>query len=250
MSQKGKRALVTGGGRGIGRAVAQVLAEKGFSVVVAGRTTGELERSASETGGIAITLDVQDREAIAALPDRIGHIDVLVNNAGIAESAPFDRTSDELWDRMLSVNVTSAFLLCRAFVPAMVKAGWGRVINVASNAGLSGYAYTAAYCASKHAMVGLTRALAIEIAKSGVTVNAVCPGWVETQMTGDAIARIVHKTGRSEADAKRSLENMSPQGRLVSPSEVAHAVAMLCDEQARSIHGQAIVIDGGQIQSG
>jgi NAD(P)-dependent dehydrogenase (short-subunit alcohol dehydrogenase family) len=248
MSLPGRRALVTGGGRGIGRAVALRLAEAGAHVLVAGRTAAEIEETAAAAGGAAVPLDVRDRAAIAALPERIGAVDILVNNAGIAGSAPFDRTSDELWDDMLAVNVTSAFLLSRALGPAMVKAGWGRVINIASNAGLSGYSYTVAYCASKHAMVGLTRALATEIARSGVTVNAVCPGWVNTKMTDDAVARIVKKTGRSEADAKRSLEGMSPQGRLVEPIEVAHAVAMLCEESARSIHGQAIVVDGGQVQ--
>jgi NAD(P)-dependent dehydrogenase (short-subunit alcohol dehydrogenase family) len=202
---------------------------------------------AAAVGGTAVPLDVKDRAAIAGLRERIGAVDVLVNNAGIAGSAPFDRTPDELWDDMLAVNVSSAFLLCRALVPDMVKAGWGRVVNIASNAGLSGYSYTVAYCASKHAMVGLTRALAAEIAKSGVTVNAVCPGWVDTKMTDETIARIVKKTGRSEADARLSLTSMSPQGRLVQPAEVAHAVAMLCDEGARGIHGQTIVVDGGQV---
>jgi NAD(P)-dependent dehydrogenase (short-subunit alcohol dehydrogenase family) len=247
MSLQGKRALVTGGGRGIGQAVAARLAEGGAHVLVAGRTRAEIEEVAAAVGGTAVPLDVKDRAAIAGLRERIGAVDVLVNNAGIAGSAPFDRTPDELWDDMLAVNVSSAFLLCRALVPDMVKAGWGRVVNIASNAGLSGYSYTVAYCASKHAMVGLTRALAAEIAKSGVTVNAVCPGWVDTKMTDETIARIVKKTGRSEADARLSLTSMSPQGRLVQPAEVAHAVAMLCDEGARGIHGQTIVVDGGQV---
>lgn len=247
MSLRGRRALVTGGGRGIGRAVALRLAEEGAHVLVAGRTAAEIEETAAAAGGTAVPLDVKDRAAIAGLHERIGAVDVLVNNAGIAGSAPFDRTSDELWDDMLAVNVTSAFLLCRALVPAMVKAGWGRVVNIASNAGLSGYSYTTAYCASKHAMVGLTRALASEIAKSGVTVNAVCPGWVATKMTDDAVLRIAKKTGRSEAEARRSLESMSPQGRLVEPDEVAHAVATLCADGARGIHGQTIVVDGGQV---
>ncbi len=247
MSLQGKRALVTGGGRGIGRAIALRLAEGGAHVLVAGRTAAEIEETAAAAGGVAVPLDVKDRAAIEALPGRVGAVDVLVNNAGIAGSAPYGRTPDELWDDMLAVNVTSAFLLCRALVPGMVKAGWGRVVNIASNAGLSGYSYTVAYCASKHAMVGLTRALAAEIAKSGVTVNAVCPGWVDTKMTVDAVARIAEKTGRSEGDARRSLESMSPQGRLVQPEEVAHAVAMLCEEGARGIHGQSIVVDGGQV---
>jgi NAD(P)-dependent dehydrogenase (short-subunit alcohol dehydrogenase family) len=239
--------VVTGAGTGIGRAIALRLAAGGAHVLVAGRTRAEIEETAAAAGGEAVPLDVGDRAAIAGLRERIGAIDVLVNNAGIAGSAPFDRTPDALWDDMLAINVTSAFLLCRALVPDMVKAGWGRVVNVASNAGLSGYSYTVAYCASKHAMVGLTRALAAEIAKSGVTVNAVCPGWVDTRMTDDAVARIAKKTGRSAEDARRSLESMSPQGRLVTPEEVAHAVASLCDDGARGIHGQVIVVDGGQV---
>lgn len=247
MSLQGKRALVTGGGRGIGRAIAVRLAAGGASVLVAGRSKAEIEETAALTGGEAVPLDVTDRAAIAALPERIGPVSVLVNNAGIAGSAPYDRTPDALWDDMLAVNVTSAFLLCRALVPAMVKDGWGRVVNVASNAGLSGYSYTTAYCASKHAMVGLTRALAAEIAKTGVTVNAVCPGWVDTKMTTDAVARIAQKTGRSVEDATRALSDMSPQGRLVQPDEVALVVATLCDPDARAVHGQAIVIDGGQV---
>lgn len=247
MSLAGTRALVTGGGRGIGRAVALRLAGAGAHVVVAGRTAAEVEETARAAGGTAVVLDVADRSAIAGLHERIGAVSVLVNNAGIAESAPYDRTPDAMWDAALAVNVTSAFLLCRAFVPDMVKARWGRVINMASTAGLTGFAYTAAYCASKHALVGLTRALALEVAKSGVTVNAVCPGWVRTRMTDEAVARIVKKTGRTEDDAKQSLERMSPQGRLVEPDEVAHAVAMLCEEAAGAIHGQTIVVDGGQV---
>jgi len=247
MSLTGRRVLVTGGGRGIGRAIALRLAESGASVLVAGRTVAEIEETARATGGAALVLDVTDRAALSGLRERTGAVDVLVNNAGIAGSAAYDRTGDAMWDEMLAVNVTAAFLLCRAFLPEMAKAGWGRVINIASNAGLTGYSYTAAYCASKHALVGLTRALATEVAKSGVTVNAVCPGFVKTRMTEEAVARIVKKTGRSEADATKSLEGMSPQGRLVEPEEVAHVVASLCEEAARAIHGQALVVDGGQV---
>jgi 3-hydroxybutyrate dehydrogenase len=247
MSLAGKRALITGGGRGIGRAVALHLAEAGARVTVLGRSAAEIEETARATGGTALVGDVTDRAFIAGLRERVGPVDVLVNNAGVAHSAPLERTTDAMWDETLAVNVTSAFLLCRAFVPDMVKAGWGRVVNVASNAGLTGYAYTVAYCASKHALVGLTRALAIDVAKSGVTVNAVCPGWVRTRMVDDAVARIVDKTGRSAEDATRALERMSPQGRIVEPEEVAAAVAMLCADSARSIHGQTIGIDGGQV---
>ena len=249
----GRTALVTGAGRGIGRAVAERLAREGARVVVAGRTRAEIDAAAAALSGLTLPVDVADRASIAAALEALRredvHVDVLVNNAGAAESAPLDRTSDELWDRMLAVNAGGAFALCRALIPPMIAAGWGRVINVASNAGLTGYAYTAAYCASKHAVVGLTRAIAMEVARTPVTVNAVCPGWVNTQLLDDSIARIVEKTGRSAAEARRSLEAMSPQRRLVEPAEVAHVVASLCAEEARSVHGQAIAIDGGQVMA-
>ncbi|WP_437555358.1 SDR family NAD(P)-dependent oxidoreductase [Sorangium sp. So ce448] len=251
MSLEGRIALVTGGGRGIGRAIAERLAQGGARVAVAGRTQAEIEETAAAIGGVAVRLDVGDREgappAIAALEAQLGRIDVLVNNAGVAESAPFDRTSDALWDRMLAVNVTGAFALCRALIPKMIARGFGRVVNVASTAGLVGCAYSTAYCASKHAMVGMTRAIALEIARTPVTINCVCPGWVNTRMADEAISRIAEKTGRGEDAARRSLESMSPQGRMVEPGEVALVVAMLCSDEARSIHGQAIPVDGGQV---
>ncbi|WP_437917377.1 SDR family NAD(P)-dependent oxidoreductase [Sorangium sp. So ce302] len=251
MSLEGRIALVTGGGRGIGRAIAERLAQGGARVAVAGRTQAEIEETAAAIGGVAVQLDVGDREgappAIAALEAQLGRIDVLVNNAGVAESAPFDRTSDALWDRMLAVNVTGAFALCRALIPKMIARGFGRVVNVASTAGLVGCAYSTAYCASKHAMVGMTRAIALEIARTPVTINCVCPGWVNTRMADEAISRIAEKTGRGEDAARRSLESMSPQGRMVEPGEVALVVAMLCSDEARSIHGQAIPVDGGQV---
>jgi NAD(P)-dependent dehydrogenase (short-subunit alcohol dehydrogenase family) len=250
MSLTGRTALVTGGGRGIGRAIAARLARDGARVIVAGRTRGEIDAAAAELGGIALVMDVADRASIvAALASIEGPVDVLVNNAGAAESAPLERTSDELWDRMMAVNATSTFTLCRALLPPMVARGYGRVVNVASNAGLTGYAYSAAYCASKHAVVGLTRALALEVARTPVTVNAVCPGWVSTRLVDESVARIVEKTGRTADEARRSLAAMSPQKRLVEPDEVAHVVAMLCGDAGRSVHGQAIPIDGGQVMS-
>jgi NAD(P)-dependent dehydrogenase (short-subunit alcohol dehydrogenase family) len=253
MSLSGRTALVTGGGRGIGRAIAERLAAAGARVVVTGRTQAEIDEVARSIAGLALRADLGDRSDIARLLQEIersvGRVDVLVNNAGVAESAPFERTSDEIWDRALSVNVTSAFLLCRALIPPMVAAGWGRVVNIASNAGLTGYAYTAAYCASKHAVVGLTRAIAVETAKSQVTVNAVCPGWVRTRMTDEAAERIAAKTKRSEQEARAALERMSPQQRLIEPGEVAHLVASLCSDDSRGVHGQAICIDGGQVMT-
>jgi 3-hydroxybutyrate dehydrogenase len=177
----------------------------------------------------------------------LGRVDVLVNNAGIAESAPLEKTDDAMWDRILELDATAPYRLTRALAPAMVAAGWGRIVNLASNAGVSGYGYTSAYCAAKHAMVGFTRALAVDLARTGVTINAVCPGWVETKMAHDAVSRIVAKTGRSEQEARASLESMSPQRRMIQPEEVAHLVAMLCAHDARGIHGQAILVDGGQV---
>ena len=243
----GKRALVTGGGRGIGAAVARELAAAGAHVLVCGRTPRHLEAIAAEIAGEAIACDLTDRAATDAMLGTLGMIDVLVNNAGAAESAPLEATSDAMWDRIVELDATSPFRVTRALVPAMIKAGWGRVVNIASNAGVSGYAYTAAYCAAKHAMVGWTRALAIDLARTGVTINALCPGWVETDMAHEAVARIVAKTGRSEADAKKALESMSPQRRMIQPAEVAHAAVMLCANGARGIHGQTLVIDGGAI---
>ena len=244
----GKHALVTGGGRGIGAACARSLAAAGAHVTVCGRTQADLDAIAKEIGGTAIACDVSNRaETDRMLRDLPHRIDILVNNAGVAESSSLERTSDELWDRILEIDATAPFRLIRALVPAMVKAGWGRVINIASNAGVSGYGYSVAYCAAKHAMVGFTRALAIDLARTGVTINALCPGWVHTQMSDEAIARIAKKTGRSVEEARATLEGMSPQRRMIEPEEVAHTTVMLCAEASRGIHGQTIVIDGGAI---
>jgi len=243
----GKRALVTGGGRGIGAAISRSLAAAGARVIVCGRSRPDLDAVATEIGGSALVVDLLDRGATDAVLASIEHVDVLVNNAGAAESAALEQTTDELWDRIMELDATAPFRVIRALVPGMVKAGWGRVINIASNAGVSGYGYTSAYCAAKHAMVGMTRSLAIDLARTGVTINALCPGWVETQMVEEAVARIASKTGRSLDEARTSLKAMNPQKRMIEPGEVAHATLMLCAHAARGIHGQTIVIDGGAV---
>lgn len=243
--------MVTGGGRGIGEAIARRLAADGFRVVVCGRTEAPLAKLAKEIDGVAMVVDLMDRPATDAFLERleaeVGLVHVLVNNAGMAESAPLHKMDDGMWDRLMELNATASFRLTRALVPAMIKAGYGRVINIASNAGVSGYAYTAAYCASKHAMVGFTRGLAMDLAKTPVTINAVCPGWVDTDMVATAVERIAGKTGREESEARASLAAMTPQGRIIAPEEVAHLVASLCPDEARGIHGQTLVLDGGQI---
>jgi len=248
---EGKSALVTGGGKGIGAAIAARLARAGARVVVAGRTLEPLREVALAVGGVALSVDLTSRAAtdqfVAKVKDAVGRVDILVNNAGIAKSAPVAETTDQDWDAIFELNATAPFRLTRAFLPSMVEAGWGRVIHVASNAGLTGYRYTGAYCASKHAVVGFTRALALDVGASGVTVNAVCPGWVDTEMARNAVARIAEATGRSEEKAERALKGMSPQNRFIQVDEVAHAVWSLAVEGSRGINGQTIVVDGGQV---
>lgn len=250
MDPRGRVALITGGSRGIGEAIARRFAAEGLTVAIAGRDREALARVAYAIGARSFAVDLADREALAALVvevhGSIGPVDVLVNNAGVADSASLERTDDATWDRALAVNVTAAFALCRAVLPGMAKRGWGRVINVASNAGLRGYAYTSAYCASKHALIGLTRALAVEYARSGVTINAVCPGFVDTDMAARAATRIAESTRREGEAARAMLEAMSPQRRLMTVEEVAHAAWSLVPHEARGIHGQALAIDGGQ----
>jgi 3-hydroxybutyrate dehydrogenase len=252
----GKQAVVTGGGKGIGAAVARSLAAAGAAVLVAARTRADVESVAAELRGQGYTAwaaqcDVTDPAQIAALArvagEHLGQVDVLVNNAGIAHSAPLKAITLETWNRIFAVNVTGTFLCTQAFLPGMVERGWGRVVNVASIAGRFGAPYIAAYAASKHAVLGFTRSVAAEVAASGVTVNAVCPGYVDTDMTRDSVARIVQKTGRPAEQVTEAIRRTSPQGRLLDPAEVAYLVLSLCDPRARGINGQAIVQDGGSL---
>jgi 3-hydroxybutyrate dehydrogenase len=253
---KGSVALVTGGGRGIGRAIAMSIARAGGSVAVAARTAAEITAVAREiqrvgVGAAAITCDVTDEasvaRAVADVRERLGPIDILVNNAGLAESAPLSRTDSKLWERVLDVNLTGTYLCTREALPAMIERKNGRVINIASVAGKVGFMYTSAYCAAKHGVLGFTRAIALEVASKGITVNAICPGWVDTDMTTTSVARIVQKTGRSAAEARSALEAMSPQRRLVQPDEVATVAVFLAGPAAHGITGQAINVDGGEV---
>jgi NAD(P)-dependent dehydrogenase (short-subunit alcohol dehydrogenase family) len=245
----GKHAVVTGASRGIGLAIARALLAQGARVTLMARDAAALEAAAAGLGGATAwrTMDVTDPAAVAQAFAQAGAVDILVNNAGQAASAPFGRTDDALWQRMLDVNLTGAYHCIQAALPGMVDAGWGRIVNVASTAGLTGYRYVAAYCAAKHGLVGLTRALALEVAGRGVTVNAVCPGYTETDIVADAVANIVRTTGRSEEQARAGLAAANPQGRLVRPGEVAHAVAWLCMPGAAAMNGQAIAVAGGEV---
>jgi 3-hydroxybutyrate dehydrogenase len=244
-------ALVTGGGRGLGAAIAQRLARDGMRIAVLDRDRLAAERVARELTGLGVEADVSDPAAVdralARVTEALGPVGILVQNAGIILNAPLRSTTDEDWDRVLAVNVTGPFRLARALMPAMAKAGWGRVVHIASTAGVTGLPYAAAYSASKHALVGLTRALAAEFARTGVTVNAVCPGPMDTEMTRRSIEEIAAKTGRSVEELQRTIEEMTPEKRLFAVDEVAHVVAMLCGDEARGINGQAIPVCGGQV---
>lgn len=251
---RGRAALVTGGGRGIGAACARALAEAGCRVVLAARTEPELEAVAAELRergheAHAVPADVSDAASVRRLAEsaaeRLGRVDILVSGAGVAGSSPLREQSLAEWNRMLAVNATGPFLCARALVPGMVERGWGRVVLVASVAALRGARYISAYAASKHAALGLVRSAAAEVAGRGVTVNAVCPGYVDTAMTEAAIARIVERTGATPEEARRAILDTTGQDRLLEPEEVAAIVLFLCGEGASGINGQAVVIDGG-----
>lgn len=253
-SLSGKKAVVTGAGRGIGAAIARLLAESGADLVVASRTREAADVVARDLRARdaqvwAVDCDVADPADVARLAreaaERMGHVDILVNNAGMAHSAPIARIEVDDWQRVLAVNVTGTFLCTKAFLPGMTERGWGRVVNVASTAALQGAKYIAAYAASKHAVLGFTRCAAAEVAQRGVTVNAVCPGYVDTDMTFETIRNIVSRSGRTEKQARDFVTSLNPQGRLIRPEEVAWMVRALCEEDAASINGQTVVMDGG-----
>ena len=248
-----RHAVVTGGGQGIGAAIARRLVALGANVTVVGRTLKTVQALASEQPDQlhAVSADVSDAQqvqaAFASARQRFGAVSILVNNAGQASSAPFLKTDAVLWNQMLAVNLTGTLLCTQAAVPDMLAGGWGRVVNIASTAGLAGYAYVAAYCAAKHGVIGLTRALALEFAKKGLTVNAVCPGYTETDIVRDSIANVMAKTGRTEAQARAEFTAGNPQGRLVQAEEVADTVVWLCGPAASAITGQSIAVCGGEL---
>jgi NAD(P)-dependent dehydrogenase (short-subunit alcohol dehydrogenase family) len=254
----GRIALITGGGRGIGRAIAIAFAREGAQIAIASRTLEQVKQVAEElerdyqTKAIALVCDVSDTGSVTQMFSRLREsfdrdADILVNNAGVAESATLANTTDELWHRHLNINLSGTFYCTRAALPSMLKNGWGRVINIASIAGKTGAPYISAYAASKHGVMGLTRSLALEVGASGVTVNAICPGYVETEMVSRGIERITTRTGRSAEEALDTLKKMSPQNRLVSTEEVASLALLLASDDGRGINGQGLNIDGGTV---
>jgi len=253
MSLTGHHAVVTGAGSGIGRATAERLAEAGCQVTLIGRHVPRLTETADRIGDLAFAApaDVTDPDALAAAievgRDRFGPIDILINNAGAATSAPFLKTDAEALRAMLALNLEAPAEAARLVLPGMLTRRWGRIVNVASTAGLKGYAYVSAYVAAKHGLVGLTRALALEVASKGVTVNAVCPGFTETELVARSIESIIAKTGRTEEEARAALAASNPQGRLITPDEVAQTIVWLCGDGASGVNGAAVPVSGGEL---
>jgi NAD(P)-dependent dehydrogenase (short-subunit alcohol dehydrogenase family) len=247
----GKHAFITGGGTGIGLATARALAARGARLTLAARNFARLEQAASQLDAFPVSVDVAKEASVAAAFEaaraKNGPVSILVNNAGITPSAPLHNTDLAMWNEVIAINLTGAFLCTRAALADMYAAQWGRVVNVASIAGLKGGMYISAYCASKHGMIGMTRALAYEAAKRGVTVNAVCPGYVETDIVTRAAENIASKTKLSESEARAMLYANNPQGRLITAEEVASAIDWLCSKGAAATNGAAIPMSGGEI---
>jgi len=245
----GQHAVITGGGSGIGAAIAKSLGNAGARVTLIGRNAAKLQDKAVKLGTEYQVADVTDRgqvaAAFAAARKNSGPITILVNNAGAAEAAPFTRMDGELWDRLIAVNLTGVYNCTRVVIADMAETGSGRVVNIASTAGLKGYAYVSAYCAAKHGVIGLTRALALEYARKGVTVNAVCPGYTNTEIVEAALEKIIAATGRTRDEALAELVKVNPQQRLIEPEEVAETVMWICAQE--SITGQAIAVAGGEV---
>lgn len=245
MTLAGRRVLVTGGGSGVGADMARGFAGAGALVVIAGRRAEALAAVAAKVPGVrTVVADVTDEGGVMAMFAEAGPCDIVVANAGAADSAPFRRTDLDQWNAMIAVNLTGVFLTFREGLRQM--SGWGRLIAVASTAGLKGYAKIAPYAAAKHGVVGMVRSVALEVAKGPVTVNAICPGFLETEMTERTIAVIAEKTGRTPGQARAALEGMSPQGRLYRPDEVTAAALWLCGPGSEGVNGQAIAISGGE----
>ena len=267
MRYQGKHALITGGGQGLGSAIAMALAKEGANITIAGRDLAKLEIAAKQIGNaLPLQCDVTDPKQIEELFSKaqkhFGDVDIMVANAGAAKSAPFLKTDFALWRNMLAVNLDGAFLSAKAALTQMTKKGTdnkgtgkkstdkkstGRVIFIASLAGLKGYAYVAPYSAAKHGVIGLTKSLALEFAKTNITINAICPGYSETPMLEASINNIMQKTGKSEKETRELLSKDNPQGRFIQPEEVAATIMWLCSDEAASINGQAISISGGEI---
>jgi len=245
---KGRTALITGGGSGIGAAIAERLASAGAKIIICGRRKAELERVAGVVPNCTCRqVDVTDEDAVVELFRDITPPDIVIANAGAAESAPIEKTDLDLWNRLIGVNLTAAYLVAREGIKAMRGSGWGRIVFISSIAGLRGYPYVSAYCAAKHGVIGLTRALAVETARRGITVNAVCPGYTETPMLEQSIGNITRVTGMPPDDAGKALLSGNPMGRFIKPEEVAATVEWLCQDVSASVTGQAIGVSGGEV---